>query len=88
MSRTHEDSNILYAIDLDLGRIKITVSGANPRREAEPHRGNPFFPKANGAVNSIFSLTVADAEKTLREQLLQEEQSENHLEIGDERKRV
>lgn len=86
--RTYEDSNILYAIDLDLGGIKITVSGANPRREAEPHRGGPFFPKANGAVNSIFSLTVADAEKTLQQAIAAGGTVRNHLEISDERKRV
>ncbi|MER8541467.1 glyoxalase superfamily protein [Mesorhizobium sp. M1334] len=85
---THEDSSTLYAIDLDFGEMKITVSGANPKREAEPHRGGPFFPKANGAVNPIVSLTVKDAEKALQQAIAAGGMIRHGLEISDERKRV
>lgn len=54
------------SIDLQIGDTAMQVGGANPRREAEPHRGGPFFPKAKGAVSTVFVLDVANAEAALQ----------------------
>ncbi len=54
------------SIDLQIGDTAMQVGGANPRRELEPHRGGPFFPKANGAVSTVFLLDVANAEAALQ----------------------
>lgn len=54
------------SIDLQIGDTAMQVGGANPRRELEPHRGGPFFPKAKGAVSTVFVLDVASAEAALQ----------------------
>ncbi|PWK72667.1 glyoxalase superfamily protein [Aminobacter sp. AP02] len=54
------------SIDLRIGDVAIQVGGANPRREMEPHRGGPFFPKANGAVSAVFTLEVANTESAVK----------------------
>jgi len=51
--------------DLRVGDTVISIAGANPRREAEPSRGGPFFPKEKGAVNVILRLTMNDVEDVL-----------------------
>lgn len=57
------------SIDLQIGDTAMQVGGANPRRELEPHRGGPFFPKAKGAVSTFFILDVANAEIALQRAL-------------------
>lgn len=52
--------------DLRVGDTVISIAGANPRREAEPWRGGPFFPKEKGAVNVILRLAVNNVEDLLR----------------------
>lgn len=52
--------------DLRVGNSVISVAGSNPRREAEPWRGGPFFPKEKGAVNVILCVTVSNAEDVLQ----------------------
>lgn len=54
------------SIDLRIGNVALQVGGANPRRELEPQRGGPFFPKACGAVSTVFILDVANAETALQ----------------------
>lgn len=54
------------SIDLHIGDTAMQVGGANPRRELEPHRGGPFYPKAKGAVSTVFILDVANAEIALQ----------------------
>lgn len=54
------------SIDLRIGDLAVQVGGANPRRELEPQRGGPFFPKAHGAVSAVFILDVANAEAALQ----------------------
>lgn len=58
--------NELLSVDLQYGDIVISVTGANPRREAEPARGGPFFPKAMGAVSTVYCLRVSDAKAALQ----------------------
>ncbi|MFB9985088.1 hypothetical protein ACFSQQ_01185 [Mesorhizobium kowhaii] len=45
----------LMAVDIRLGDRTISVCGANPRRETEPLRGGPFFPKEPGSVSTTAS---------------------------------
>lgn len=66
-TKTHylQDCEIM-AVELDLGGQPLTVCGSNPRREAEPSRGGPFFLKEKGAGNTIFCLEVNDAAAVLK----------------------
>lgn len=57
------------SIDLRIGDVAVQVGGANPRRELEPHRGGPFFPKADGAVSTVFILEIANAAAALQRAL-------------------
>lgn len=57
---THSHDGELTGFDMLLGITPISVAGANPRREADPALGGPFFPKAAGAVSAALRLTVAD----------------------------
>lgn len=54
------------SIDLHICDLAVQVGGANPRRELEPLRGGPFFPKAHGAVSAVFILDVANVETALQ----------------------
>lgn len=54
------------SIDLRIGGVALQVGGANPRREQEPRRGGPFFPKAHGAVSAVFILDVANVQAALQ----------------------
>ncbi len=60
----HDD--MLIAVELRIGETLISVSGSNPRRELEPERGGPFYPKANGAVSTVLGLEVGDLDTMLR----------------------
>ncbi|MDI6028371.1 VOC family protein [Corticibacterium sp. UT-5YL-CI-8] len=57
---THSRDGGLTGFDMLLGATPISVAGANPRREADPALGGPFFPKTAGAVSAALRLTVAD----------------------------
>lgn len=54
------------SIDLLVGDLALQVGGANPRREVEPRRGGPFFPKTDGAVSAVFILYVGNTEAALQ----------------------
>lgn len=58
--RTHGHAGTLMAVDMQLGALTVSVVGANPKREANPSQGGPFFPKAPGAVSTALRLTVPD----------------------------
>jgi uncharacterized glyoxalase superfamily protein PhnB len=64
--RTHQVGGQIAAIEMQLGNVAFAVAGSNPKREQEPERGGPFFPKAAGAVNAIVQLTVADLDAAVR----------------------
>ncbi|HWK67333.1 MAG TPA: glyoxalase superfamily protein [Rhizobiaceae bacterium] len=66
LAKAYSIDDELAGVELVVGRTTFSVCGANPRREAEPFRGGPFFPKANGAVSTAFSLEVSDADAVLR----------------------
>ncbi|KAB2680920.1 VOC family protein [Brucella pseudintermedia] len=57
---THSHDGELTDFDMLLGTTPIAVAGANPKREANPALGGPFFPKALGAVSAALRMTVAD----------------------------
>jgi uncharacterized glyoxalase superfamily protein PhnB len=57
--------NQWVGFDLRVGDTVISIAEANPRREAEPWRGGPFFPKEKGAVNVILRLAVSNVEDVL-----------------------
>ncbi len=50
----------LLMIELQLGPFSIVICGSNPKHEAAPSYGGPFYPKTPGAVSTIFQLTVPD----------------------------
>ncbi|KAB0264930.1 VOC family protein [Microvirga brassicacearum] len=56
----------VMALDLRVGDRVIAICGSNPRREAEPSRGGPFFLKEKGAGATVFRLEVNDAEAVLK----------------------
>ncbi|MBN9146861.1 MULTISPECIES: glyoxalase superfamily protein [unclassified Nitrobacter] len=62
----YSPDNQWIGFDMRVGNSVISVAGSNPRREAEPWRGGPFFPKEKGAVNVILCVTVNDAEDVLQ----------------------
>jgi PhnB protein len=59
--KEHTHRGELIAIDIMLQGLAISVAGSNPRRETEPWRGGPFFPKAPGSVSSVIRLDVKNA---------------------------
>lgn len=58
--KAHDDGGVLTGVDMLFGTTPISVAGANPKREANPALGGPFFPKEPGAVSAAIRLTVAD----------------------------
>lgn len=68
-ARSHISEGELVAVELQLGPTRFGVCGANPRREAEPWRGGPFFPKAPGSVSAAATVEVGDVESVLRRAL-------------------
>jgi uncharacterized glyoxalase superfamily protein PhnB len=65
-TKTRTIAGEVTSVALRLGDMEICVSGANPRRQAEPNRGGPFFPKGDGAVSTVFLLHVGDPDAALR----------------------
>lgn len=60
--KTHRIDGELAGVEMLIGGTRVSVAGANPRREEEPSYGGPFFPKAAGAVSMTILLTVPDIE--------------------------
>ena len=52
----------LMMIELQLGPIGIVVCGSDPARESSASYQGPFHPRTDGAVSTIFQLTVPDVE--------------------------
>ncbi len=50
----------LLMIELQLGPFNIVICGSDPKHEAAPSYSGPFYPKTQGAVSTIFQLTVPD----------------------------
>lgn len=63
--REHAHRGDVIAVDLQFDGLIISIAGANPRREAEPWRGGPFFPKEPGFVSTVMRLEVKDAAAVL-----------------------
>jgi PhnB protein len=61
ISQKHAINGEVIAIDLMQQGVAISVAGSNPRREAEPWRGGPFFPKEPGSVSAVMRLEVKNA---------------------------
>ena len=55
----HADG-VLVGATLELAGTRMTVSGANPKRDREPARGGPCSPQALGATSVVLDLEVAD----------------------------
>lgn len=70
--------------NLRVGDTVISIAGANPRREAEPSRGGPFFPKEKGAVNVILRLTVTNIEEVLDRAIVAGAAVRDRLQVGIE----
>lgn len=64
--RTYKPKGTTTAVELRIGEMNLFVAGSNPRRELEQSLGGPFFPKASGAVTTIFHLIVADVDAAYR----------------------
>ncbi|RCI80068.1 VOC family protein [Brucella anthropi] len=84
--RLQEDE--LMAVELELGGWQIAVCGSNPRREAEPLRGGPFFLKEKGAGSTVFRLEVNDAEAVLKAAVAAGATVRDKVEIADDGRRV
>jgi uncharacterized glyoxalase superfamily protein PhnB len=53
------------SIDLLIGRATFTVSGANPKRDADPALPGPCTPSPQGRGSTIFQLCVDDVDAVL-----------------------
>lgn len=82
------DDGTLTGIELELGETRIFVCGSNPNREAAPWRGGPFFPKAAGAVSTIFQLTVPDIDTTVVRAMRHGADLRDHVQTGTLGRRV
>ncbi|WP_348525746.1 glyoxalase superfamily protein [Mesorhizobium sp.] len=80
--------NELMAVELELGGRQIAVCGSNPRREAEPQRGGPFFLKEKGAGSTVFRLVVNDAAAVLKAAVAAGAAVRDKVEIADDGRRV
>lgn len=78
----------LMAVELDLGGWLISVCGSNPRRESEPWRGRPFFPKEKGAGNAVYRLDVDDVEAVLEAAVAAGAGIRDSLQVADNGYRV
>ncbi len=52
-------------IDISIGRATFTVSGANPRRDADPALPGPCTPAASGRGSTILQLCIDDVDTTV-----------------------
>ena len=83
-TRTYVHNGELTAFDVRLGDTVISVGGSNPRREAEPARGGPFFPKDKGAVSTIYRVEMKDAEAVLKRAVEAGATVRDELQISDQ----
>lgn len=60
---------VLAAVEMRFGNLAVWVAGANPNRENTPSYGGPFFPKAPGAVSTIFQLKVSNIDDSMKRAL-------------------
>jgi PhnB protein len=54
----HRVDGVPTSVEMRIGGMLIHVAGVDPARMPAPERGGPFFPKAPGAVSTIFHLGV------------------------------
>jgi hypothetical protein len=59
--RKHPHQGELIAVDIMLHGLAVSAVGSNLLPEAEPWRGDPFFPNARGSVSSVTPLDVKNA---------------------------
>lgn len=59
----------LAVVEMRFGNLPVWVAGSNPNREKSASYGGPFFPKAPGAVSTIFQLEVGNAERVVQRAL-------------------
>lgn len=76
------------AVELELGGWLISVCGSNPRREAEPWRGGPFFPKEKGAGSAVYRLDVDDVAAVLEAAIAAGASIRDSLQVADNGHRV
>lgn len=62
----HGLDGVLMAIEMRFGDMPVWVAGSNPNREKTPSYGGPFFPKAPGAVSTIFRVNVGDIDGVMQ----------------------
>jgi len=55
----------IIGIDISIGRATFTVSGANPKREADANLPGPCAVAAPGRASTLFQLCVDDVDQTL-----------------------
>ncbi|TRL34387.1 VOC family protein [Methylosinus sporium] len=63
---TYDIDGVLAAVELRFGNLLAWVAGSNPNREKTPSYGGPFFPKAPGAVSTIFQIKVGNIDDAMR----------------------
>lgn len=63
---TYSLHGALIAVELRFGSMPVTITGSNPKREQEPSRGGPFFPKNPGAVSAILRLNVGSLDQVVQ----------------------
>jgi uncharacterized glyoxalase superfamily protein PhnB len=62
----YDIGGVLGAVEMRFGDLPVWVAGANPNREKTPSYGGPFFPKAPGAVSTIFQLKVGNIDAAMQ----------------------
>ena len=85
---SHRYRDALMAVELRVGETTMTVSGSNPRRESEPARGGPFFPKERGKVSAIFRLEVSDVEGTFQKAVAAGAVVRDQVQVGTDGRRA
>jgi uncharacterized glyoxalase superfamily protein PhnB len=63
---TYSVDGVLMAVEMRFGAMPVSVAGSNPKREQTPSYGGPFFPKAPGAVSTVFRVNVDDIDSAMR----------------------
>ena len=76
------------AVDLELGGLLISICGSNPRREAEPWRGGPFFAKEKGAGSAVYRLEVDNVAAVLKTAVAAGANIRDGLQVADNGHRV
>ncbi|ABD85698.1 VOC family protein [Rhodopseudomonas palustris] len=66
---TYDIDGVLGAVEMRFGNLPVWVAGAHPKRETAPSYGGPFFPKAPGAVSTIFQLKVGSIDGAMQRAL-------------------